>query len=79
VVAPPRRIRVAYRKPAAPGDGHGGGDRCLRLTQGRMTSSCVGGRLEDALRFVAEDRHELQTFFQFELVDHRGRRADNFL
>ena len=36
-------------------------------------------KVEDALKFVAEDRHELQTFFQFELVDHWGRRPGNWL
>jgi oligo-1,6-glucosidase len=45
-----------------------------------MTVGEGGGvAVEDALDFVAQDRHELQTFFQFELVDHWGRRADNFL
>jgi oligo-1,6-glucosidase len=45
-----------------------------------MTVGEGGGvRVEDALKFVAEDRHELQTFFQFELVDHWGRRPGNWL
>jgi oligo-1,6-glucosidase len=45
-----------------------------------MTVGEGGGvAVEDALKFVAEDRHELQTFFQFELVDHWGRRPDNWL
>jgi oligo-1,6-glucosidase len=45
-----------------------------------MTVGEAGGvALEDALKFVAEDRHELQTFFQFELVDRWGRRPDNWL
>jgi oligo-1,6-glucosidase len=45
-----------------------------------MTVGEAGGvAAEDALKFVAEDRHELQTFFQFEVVDHWGRREDNFL
>jgi oligo-1,6-glucosidase len=45
-----------------------------------MTVGEAGGvATEDALKFVAQDRHELQTFFQFEVVDHWGRRADNFL
>jgi oligo-1,6-glucosidase len=45
-----------------------------------MTVGEGGGvTVEDALDFVAEDRHELQTFFQFELVDHWGRRPDNWL
>jgi oligo-1,6-glucosidase len=45
-----------------------------------MTVGEAGGvRAEDALKFVGEDRHELQTFFQFEVVDHWGRRRDNFL
>jgi oligo-1,6-glucosidase len=45
-----------------------------------MTVGEGGGvAMEDALKFVAEDRHELQTFFQFELVDHWGRRPGNWL
>jgi oligo-1,6-glucosidase len=45
-----------------------------------MTVGEGGGvAVEDALKFVAEDRHELQTFFQFELVDHWGRRPGNWM
>jgi oligo-1,6-glucosidase len=45
-----------------------------------MTVGEGGGvKVEDALKFVAEDRHELQTFFQFELVDHWGRKPGNWL
>jgi oligo-1,6-glucosidase len=45
-----------------------------------MTVGEGGGvTVEDALDFVAEDRHELQTFFHFELVDRWGRRPGNFL
>jgi oligo-1,6-glucosidase len=45
-----------------------------------MTVGEGGGvAVEDALKFVAENRHELQTFFQFEVVDRWGRRAGNFL
>jgi oligo-1,6-glucosidase len=45
-----------------------------------MTVGEGGGvKVEDALDFVAEDRKELQTFFQFELVDRWGRRPDNWL
>ena len=45
-----------------------------------MTVGEGGGvKVDDALKFVAEDRHELQTFFQFELVDHWGRRPGNWL
>jgi oligo-1,6-glucosidase len=45
-----------------------------------MTVGEGGGvAVEDALKFVADDRHELQTFFQFELVDHWGRRPSNWL
>jgi oligo-1,6-glucosidase len=45
-----------------------------------MTVGEGGGvTVDDALKFVAEDRHELQTFFQFELVDRWGRRPGNFL
>ncbi len=45
-----------------------------------MTVGEGGGvAVEDALKFVAEDRHELQTFFQFEVVDHWGRRPGNFM
>ena len=45
-----------------------------------MTVGEGGGvTVEDARKFVAEDRHELQTFFQFELVDHWGRRPGNWL
>ena len=45
-----------------------------------MTVGEGGGvAVEDALKFVAEDRRELQTFFQFELVDHWGRRPSNWL
>ncbi len=45
-----------------------------------MTVGEGGGvAVEDALKFVAEDRHELQTFFQFELVDKWGRRPTNWL
>jgi oligo-1,6-glucosidase len=45
-----------------------------------MTVGEGGGvAVEDALKFVAEDRHELQTFFQFEVVDRWGRQEGNFL
>jgi oligo-1,6-glucosidase len=45
-----------------------------------MTVGEAGGvATEDALKFVGEDRRELQTFFQFEVVDHWGRRKENFL
>jgi oligo-1,6-glucosidase len=45
-----------------------------------MTVGEGGGvAVDDALKFVAEDRHELQTFFQFDVVDRWGRRPDNFL
>ncbi len=45
-----------------------------------MTVGEGGGvAVEDALKFVAEDRHELQMFFQFELVDHWGRRPGNWM
>ena len=45
-----------------------------------MTVGEAGGVMaEDALKFVGEKRHELQTFFQFELVDHWGRRPGNFM
>lgn len=45
-----------------------------------MTVGEGGGvAVEDAHKFVAEDRHELQTFFQFELVDRWGRRPSNWL
>jgi oligo-1,6-glucosidase len=45
-----------------------------------MTVGEAGGvAVEDALKFVAEDRKELQTFFQFEIVDRWGRRKDNWL
>jgi oligo-1,6-glucosidase len=45
-----------------------------------MTVGEGGGvAVEDALKFVADDGHELQTFFQFELVDHWGRRPSNWL
>jgi oligo-1,6-glucosidase len=45
-----------------------------------MTVGEGGGvAVEDALKFVGDDRHELQTFFQFELVDHWGRRPSNWL
>jgi oligo-1,6-glucosidase len=45
-----------------------------------MTVGEGGGvTVDDALKFVAEDRHELQTFFHFELMDYWGRRAGNFL
>ena len=45
-----------------------------------MTVGEGGGvAVDDALKFVAEDRHELQTFFQFDVVDRWGRRRDNFL
>jgi oligo-1,6-glucosidase len=45
-----------------------------------MTVGEAGGvAVEDALKFVGEDRHELQTFFQFEVVDRWGRRSDNWL
>ncbi|MGH7580256.1 MAG: glycoside hydrolase family 13 protein [Gemmatimonadales bacterium] len=45
-----------------------------------MTVGEGGGvKVEDALDFVAEDRHELQTFFHFELVDRWGRRPGNFM
>jgi oligo-1,6-glucosidase len=45
-----------------------------------MTVGEGGGvAVEDAHKFVAEDRQELQTFFQFELVDRLGRRPSNWL
>jgi oligo-1,6-glucosidase len=45
-----------------------------------MTVGEAGGvAVEDALKFVGEDRNELQTFFQFEVVDRWGRRPDNWL
>jgi oligo-1,6-glucosidase len=45
-----------------------------------MTVGEGGGvTVDDALKFVAEDRHELQTFFQFEVVDQWGRRHGNFM
>ena len=45
-----------------------------------MTVGEAGGvKPEDALKFVGDNRQELQTFFQFEVVDHWGRRGDNFL
>jgi oligo-1,6-glucosidase len=45
-----------------------------------MTVGEGGGvTVADALKFVADDRHELQTFFQFELVDRWGRRPSNFM
>jgi hypothetical protein len=45
-----------------------------------MTVGEGGGvKLEEALDFVAEDRKDLQTFFQFELVDRWGRRPDIWL
>jgi oligo-1,6-glucosidase len=45
-----------------------------------MTVGEGGGvAVEDAAKLVAEDRHELQTFFQFELVDRWGRRSDNWM
>ena len=45
-----------------------------------MTVGEGGGvAVEDALNLVGDDRHELQTFFQFELVDRWGRRPDNWL
>jgi oligo-1,6-glucosidase len=45
-----------------------------------MTVGEGGGvAVEDALKFVGDDRHELQTFFQFELVDHWGRRPGNWM
>jgi oligo-1,6-glucosidase len=45
-----------------------------------MTVGEGGGvAVEDALKFVAEDRHELQTFFQFDVVDYWGRRRGNFM
>jgi oligo-1,6-glucosidase len=45
-----------------------------------MTVGEGGGvAVEDALKFVAEDRKELHTFFQFEIVDRWGRRTDNWL
>ncbi|MFL5401342.1 MAG: glycoside hydrolase family 13 protein [Gemmatimonadales bacterium] len=33
----------------------------------------------DALKFVGDDRHELQTFFQFEIVERWGRRPGDFM
>ena len=45
-----------------------------------MTVGEGGGvAVEDALNLVGDDRHELQTFFQFELVDRWGRRPGNWL
>jgi len=45
-----------------------------------MTWRGRGVTVDDALKFVAEDRHELQTFFQFELVDRwAAGRATSFI
>ena len=45
-----------------------------------MTVGEGGGvAVEDALNLVGDDRHELQMFFQFELVDRWGRRPGNWL
>jgi oligo-1,6-glucosidase len=39
----------------------------------------AGVTIDDALKFVGDDRHELQTFFQFELVERWGRRPGDFM
>jgi oligo-1,6-glucosidase len=39
----------------------------------------AGVTAEDALKFVGDDRHELQTFFQFEIVERWGRREGDFM
>jgi oligo-1,6-glucosidase len=45
-----------------------------------MTVGEGGGvAVEDALKFVGDDRQELQTFFQFDAVDYWGRRRGNFM
>ncbi len=45
-----------------------------------MTVGEGGGvSIDDALKFVADNRHELQTFFQFDVVDYWGRRHSDFM
>jgi oligo-1,6-glucosidase len=39
----------------------------------------AGVTIGDALKFVGDDRHELQTFFQFEIVERWGRREGDFM
>jgi oligo-1,6-glucosidase len=39
----------------------------------------AGVTADDALKFVGDDRHELQTFFQFEIVERWGRRPGDFM
>jgi oligo-1,6-glucosidase len=39
----------------------------------------AGVTTDDALKFVGDDRHELQTFFQFEIVERWGRRQGDFM
>jgi oligo-1,6-glucosidase len=39
----------------------------------------AGVTADDALEFVGDDRHELQTFFQFEIVERWGRRQGDFM
>jgi len=39
----------------------------------------AGVTTDDALKFVGDDRHELQTFFQFEIVERWGRREGDFM
>jgi oligo-1,6-glucosidase len=45
------------------------------MTVGEGAGVAVG----DALKFVADDRQELQTFFQFEVVEQWGRRPGDFM
>jgi oligo-1,6-glucosidase len=39
----------------------------------------AGVTTDDALKFVGDDRQELQTFFQFEIVERWGRRQGDFM
>jgi oligo-1,6-glucosidase len=39
----------------------------------------AGVTADDALKFVGDDRGELQTFFQFEIVERWGRREGDFM
>ncbi len=51
----------------------------LRKYQVMTVGEGAGVTTDDALKFVGDDRHELQTFFQFEIVERWGRRQGDFM
>ncbi len=51
----------------------------LRKYEVMTVGEGAGVSADDALKFVGDDRHELQTFFQFEIVERWGRREGDFM